>query len=444
MKKFIINTITAAFLCITLAASVLAAPLPFSDVKSTDWYYNDVRTAYRSGLINGKTSTTFAPNANLTYAEAVKLAACLNQFFTEGAVTLENGEPWYQSYVDYCADRGIIERDYEWSENATRGGYMEIFAAALSEDILNPINDIQDNSIPDVPEDHPQAEGIYKLYRAGILQGSDAETHACNPETSIRRSEVSAIIARILDSDRRIRFDMIIDIPFELITAPESAYPDKMSGRAQFSAEAQGNDVRYAWQVYDIGSGEWVEIGTEAVLTVDFDFDVSDVIAMYRCKLTDGDEELVTGTVAVYPPVIAAELTKMPSDRQRLLSAILSCTDLPLKSAKAVADGDAGQKIVLVSADRGADLLEALAEIGGEAVISAESSRGMKFVRLISVGENRIEVIKLIDSHTNCGLTAAQRLVKETLPIIGRHMTAGEAEKLVSALVAAGAEAVIE
>ena len=39
---------------------------------------------------------------------------------------------------------------------------------------------------------------------------------------------------------------------------------------------------------------------------------------------------------------------------------------------------------------------------------------------------------------------AAQKLVKETLPIIGMHMTSSAAEKFVSALVAAGAEAVIE
>ena len=144
MKKLIINILSTLILCAFLATTAFAAPLPFSDVKESAWYYDDVRTAYRSGLINGKTATTFAPDSNLTYAEAVKLAACLNQFFTEGTVTLKNGDPWYQSYVDYCTDRGIITREYPWSENATRGGYMEIFAAALDEDILNPINNIHE------------------------------------------------------------------------------------------------------------------------------------------------------------------------------------------------------------------------------------------------------------------------------------------------------------
>ena len=47
------------------------------------------------------------------------------------------------------------------------------------------------------------------------------------------------------------------------------------------------------------------------------------------------------------------------------------------------------------------------------------------------------------DDH-RFGLTAAQKLVKETLPIIGWHMTESAAEKFVSALISVGAEAVIE
>ena len=444
MKKFIINILSAVILCAFLATAAFAEPLPFSDVKEDAWYYNDVRTAYRSGLINGKSSTTFAPDANLTYAEAVKLAACLNQFFTEGSVTLKNGNPWYQSYVDYCVEREIITHEYAWNENATRGGYMEIFASALSEDILFPINEIQDDAIPDVSMEHPQSEGIYKLYRAGILQGSDAETHACNPDSNIRRSEVSAILARILDSDRRIRFDMIIDIPFEVLTVPVSAYPDKTAGKVKFTAEAQGNDVRYSWQVYDLQSLDWVEIGNGETLVVEYNFDVSGVILMYRCVLTDGDEGITTETVSIYPPMVIGEIVKAPADRQQLVSIIMSCTDLSLKDAKALADLANGAKFILKNAEAGAELLQSLAELGGEAVVTAESAKSMKFVRLISVGANRTEVIKLIESHTGCGLTAAQKLVKETHPIIGTHMTSSAAEKFVSALVAAGAEAVIE
>ena len=76
-----------------LPAGALAAGLPFTDVKTSDWFYNDVKNAYDDGLINGKTATTFEPNSNLTYAEAVKLAACMNQRNATGMVTLVNATP---------------------------------------------------------------------------------------------------------------------------------------------------------------------------------------------------------------------------------------------------------------------------------------------------------------------------------------------------------------
>lgn len=205
MKKTV-SLILILVLCLSLFTGVAsAAGFPFADVPVYEWYFNDVKNAYDMDLINGKTVNLFAPNDYLTYAEAVKLAACMNQRYATGAVTLINADPWYQSYVDYCKMQGIIDRDYSWNTNATRAGYMEIFANALPEKALAEINDIDDGAIPDVPMSHPQAEGIYKLYRAGILQGNDA-AHNCNPAANIKRSEVAAILTRMMDSSARIPF----------------------------------------------------------------------------------------------------------------------------------------------------------------------------------------------------------------------------------------------
>ena len=70
------------------------------------------------GLINGKNSPeTFLPNDNMTYAEAIKLAACMNQLYNEGTITLKNGTAsWYDSYVEYCIDNGIITKEYNYNE----------------------------------------------------------------------------------------------------------------------------------------------------------------------------------------------------------------------------------------------------------------------------------------------------------------------------------------
>lgn len=44
--------------------------LPFDDVNESDWFYDDVRQCYMSGLIKGLTENTFNPNGNITRAEA--------------------------------------------------------------------------------------------------------------------------------------------------------------------------------------------------------------------------------------------------------------------------------------------------------------------------------------------------------------------------------------
>ena len=172
--KWLSSLLVLALLAALLTPAAMADGLPFVDVSPGDWYYADVEMAYALGLINGKTETTFQPGENLTYAEAVKLAACMSQTYQNGYVALENGNPWYQTYVNYCYARGIIFHDYEWNQNATRAGYLEIFANALPKDALPAINTVADGAIPDVPMTHPQAQEIYQLYRAGILQGVDA------------------------------------------------------------------------------------------------------------------------------------------------------------------------------------------------------------------------------------------------------------------------------
>ena len=204
-KRFVSLLIVAC-----LAASMIPAALaatPFVDVPNDAWYAQDVEKAYNTGLVNGKSATTYAPYDNLTYSEVIKLAACMHQRYTTGSVTLTNGNPWYQSYVDYCKGAGIISKDYNWDQPATRAGYMEIFANALPEEALAQMNTVADNSIPDVSMMHPQASAIYKLYRAGILQGNDAQ-HNCNPSASIKRSEVAAILTRMMDPAERIVFTM--------------------------------------------------------------------------------------------------------------------------------------------------------------------------------------------------------------------------------------------
>ena len=64
------------------ASSTDIEDFPFYDVQSSDWFYNGVKSSYELGLVNGKTSTAFEPQSNMSYAEAIKLASCMNQLYT--------------------------------------------------------------------------------------------------------------------------------------------------------------------------------------------------------------------------------------------------------------------------------------------------------------------------------------------------------------------------
>ena len=79
---------------------------------------------------------------------------------------------------------------------------MEIFAHALPDSALQSKNSIADGSIPDVGMSHPQSEDIYKLYRAGILTGIDSRG-TFQPNNNIKRSEVSAILTRMMNASAR-------------------------------------------------------------------------------------------------------------------------------------------------------------------------------------------------------------------------------------------------
>jgi len=263
-----LKRITSLFLAVAmnlllLVMTVNSQELSFTDVPQNAWYYNDVKTAVDMGLINGKSDTTYCPNDNMTYAEAFKLAACMHQLATTGSVTLKNGDKyWYSTYVEYCVNNGIYDMmdveisNTELDPNAkiTRAGYMKLFAKALPEEMLPGINYIPYGAIPDVPVSAAYADGVYKLYRAGILQGSD-DAHSCKPFDNIKRSEVAAILTRMMDKTKRVRFDMGTPgktEPFVIVTQPEwKADADGKSASASVEISGGAAPYKYTWQGFD-------------------------------------------------------------------------------------------------------------------------------------------------------------------------------------------------
>ncbi len=302
MKKRALSLLLAVLMLVTvLPVMASAANMTFNDVPTDAWFYADVKNAFEKDLINGKNATTFAPYDNLTYAEAVKLAAAMNQKFTTGSVTLQNGNPWYQSYVDYAKTAGIIDKDYNWNQAATRAGYMEIFAKALPDTALPAINSVPDGSIPDVPMSHPQAAAIYKLYRAGILQGSSdyvggkLTEHLCKPADNIRRCEVAAILTRMMDASKRVTFSMGGEAAALVVTLP-NAVSGLGGGTVKIDAGVAGGKAPYAcqWQ-YSTDGANWTN-GAAGTGVVSYTYTVANTPAtqFVRLTVTDAAGKVVT------------------------------------------------------------------------------------------------------------------------------------------------------
>ena len=278
IRKKMAGIILCAVMIVTIMPlQSFGADLPFRDIPDNAWYYNDVKKAYEFGLINGIDELSFSPDSYMTYAQAVKLAACMNEKYMTGSVTLESGTPyWYSSYVAYAKANNIIQKDYDWDASATRAGYAEIFAKALPDEAYTGINIVTEGAIPDFSAKHPVAASVYKLYRAGILMGVN---HAGMflPAGRIKRAEVSAVITRMMDASERKHFTL------GPVTKTFTASFDSNGGSA---VEAQiiienGNVTKPAEPTkagYDF-SGWYTD--EQRTLEYDFDVPVDDNITLY-------------------------------------------------------------------------------------------------------------------------------------------------------------------
>lgn len=97
-----------------------AAENPFTDVSSSDWYYDYVMKAYKSGIVSGNGEGIFAPNASVTREEMAVMASRVykqikdsvsdkpgSDLFTDESSCAE----WAVSSVRILQNAGIVKGD---------------------------------------------------------------------------------------------------------------------------------------------------------------------------------------------------------------------------------------------------------------------------------------------------------------------------------------------
>lgn len=82
---------------------VLAKDLLFIDVKSTDWFYSDVKYAYETGLMTGTAADAFSPGAPVTRGMVMTILA------RREGIRTDRYTPWYAAGCEWAKANGISD-----------------------------------------------------------------------------------------------------------------------------------------------------------------------------------------------------------------------------------------------------------------------------------------------------------------------------------------------
>lgn len=176
---------------ITGSITIYVVAKDFTDVPTTHWSYEYVTELTASGIVNGVTPTTFYPNSDVKYGEALKLIM-LAAGYSEQAKT---GSHWASGYLTRAYRDGLVtSANIDLNATVNRNTIAAIAAKALK---LSPVTNI---TSPFVDSNDSY---VLALYQAGIVEGTTngGRTYYYGTST-IKRSEICAIICRINDYNK--------------------------------------------------------------------------------------------------------------------------------------------------------------------------------------------------------------------------------------------------
>ena len=220
MKRFVSLLLCALLLCAPAFPAIAVgygsfqrvreyADGLFSDVGAEDWYRESVAAVYELGLMDGDGEAAFGVGKPVLIAQAVALAARLHSLYHSGKADFPaaaEGESWYRPYVAYALEQGLLDGELaEYEAEAPRWLFASILGRALPPEAMPAVNSVADGEIPDVTALSPGAAEIYRLYRAGVLSGSN-QSGTFAPDTPILREAVAVALSRMAYRSLRERF----------------------------------------------------------------------------------------------------------------------------------------------------------------------------------------------------------------------------------------------
>lgn len=207
MKKYVYRffalVITASMLVNLPNIYALASDvtLPFTDVTTDDWFFEEVQYIYEQGIMSGTSNQTFSPNANVTRAMAVQVI--YNHAGRPSILNLENNfsdvypGSWYHDAVVWARFYGIVSgfsddifAPFEYITRAHLTIMLNNYANAFG----IPLPSVRDSIIfADNMDIHNYArEAIDRFFRAMIINGrSDG---SFDPHGNATRAELATML----------------------------------------------------------------------------------------------------------------------------------------------------------------------------------------------------------------------------------------------------------
>ncbi len=181
--------------------------LPFSDVKSGDWFYKSVKYAYENSLMTGKSATVFGPKDKVTRAEIVTVFYRMAKGFGEWpeknlAFTdlASSSNKWYARYVGWAKGEGLIDGYEDGSVRpdapVTRQELAKLIVSFIRYLRADASSDGAVGSFTDA-DTFPKwsREYIEELRRTGLMKGDDKGRF--NPKATATRAETATVLTRL-------------------------------------------------------------------------------------------------------------------------------------------------------------------------------------------------------------------------------------------------------
>ena len=177
----------------------------FKDVAADAWYAEYVSYLAGKGIVNGKTADTFAPDAQITRAEFIKIIAGVAGADVSGKSSSRfsdvASDAWYAPYVAWGVENGIIngtsETTFHPNGNISRQDmatmikrYTDFAKFTLPTDLaaVNFTDSAQISSYA--------ADAVKAMQQAGIINGKGGNTFA--PKDNATRAEACKMLTVLM------------------------------------------------------------------------------------------------------------------------------------------------------------------------------------------------------------------------------------------------------